>query len=133
MSTDKTGIKKAIAKEVSKRRLRATPKTEGTSPTISVKKMYKSEGSVKADDSEEELVDIELPHPEAALSQIGYNARMTINLGDFESVQIGVSCVLPCYLEEIAAACPHAKHLVDIKLNKEVSAVREFRKEKSDR
>ena len=133
MST-KESLKKAVAKEVSKRsKSRPKEKVSISSPTVSVKKMYKSEGVVKADDSEEELVDIELPHAEAAMSQIGYNARMTINLGDFESVQIGVSCVLPCYSEEISDAFIHAKQLVDMKLNKEVSAVREFRKEKSDK
>ena len=97
---------------------------------ISVSKMYKTAGDIKGEELEEEMIEIALPHPSAALSQIGYNARMTINLGDFESVQIGVSCVVPCYQEEVDDAFLHAKQLVDLKLNKEVSAVREFREEK---
>jgi hypothetical protein len=126
-----------IEDEVAKR-TSGKPKSSSKLPTsvrsaISVSKMYKTAGDIKGEELEEEMIEIALPHPSAALSQIGYNARMTINLGDFESVQIGVSCVVPCYQEEVDDAFLHAKQLVDLKLNKEVGAVREFRKDKGDK
>jgi hypothetical protein len=99
-------------------------------PTVSVRRLYK-EGKVVTKETEDEIMlDIELPHPEASLAQVGFNARMTINLGDFESVQLGVSCVLPCYVEELSEAFVAAKQFVDLKLNTEVGAVRDYRKEK---
>lgn len=107
-------------------------KTPSAVPTVSVRRLYK-EGRVVTEETEDiDMLDIELPHAEASLAQVGFNARMTINLGDFESVQLGVSCVLPCYVEELNEAFVAAKQFVDLKLNTEVGAVRDYRKGKKD-
>ena len=128
--------KTAMAK---KRKLSAKAKATATKskppsvvPTVSVRRLYKDGKVVTKETEDEVMLSIELPHPEAPLAHVGFNARMTINLGDFQSIQLGVSCVLPCYVEEISEAFVAAKQFVDLKLNTEVSAVRDYRKGKKD-
>ena len=127
MSEKPESLKDSIAKEAAKRK---APPAETPSPTISVSRMYKSGGEITSEESEDSQIDIMIPHHRANLAQIGCSARMTINLGDYEAVQLGVSCVLPCYVEELEEAYASAKKLVDLKLNKEVTAVREFKTSK---
>ena len=127
MSEKPESLKDRIAKEAAKRK---APPAETPSPTISVSRMYKSGGEITSEESEDSQIDIMIPHHRANLAQIGCSARMTINLGDYEAVQLGVSCVLPCYVEELEEAYASAKKLVDLKLNKEVTAVREFKTSK---
>ena len=127
MSEKPESLKDRIAKEAAKRK---APPAETPSPTISVSRMYKYGGEITSEESEDSQIDIMIPHHRANLAQIGCSARMTINLGDYEAVQLGVSCVLPCYVEELEEAYASAKKLVDLKLNKEVTAVREFKTSK---
>jgi hypothetical protein len=127
MSEKPESLKDRIAREAAKRK---TPPAETSSPTVSVSRMYKSDGKITSEESEDSQIDIIIPHHRANLAQIGCSAKILINLGDFENVQLGVSCVLPCYVEEIEEAYASAKKLVDLKLNKEVAAVREFKTSK---
>ena len=88
----KDDLKKTIELEVKKRKEKVDrASTEVGGSLISVSRMYKTAGDITAEELSEEMIDITLPHPSAALAQVGYNARMTINLGDYESVQIGVT------------------------------------------
>ena len=119
-------------RKLSKRAKTIATKPPAEVPRLSVRKLYKEGAIITSDTETDETLDIAPPHPEAVLAQVGFNARMTINLGDFESVQLGVSCVLPCYVEEIDDAFIAAKKFVDIKLNTEVGAVRDYRKGKKD-
>ncbi|UHD87219.1 hypothetical protein [Vibrio phage D4] len=51
------------------------------------------------------------------VSNVGFNCSMTKNLGDFNSLKVGVSLHLPCYVHEIHETYDHAKGFVEAKLN----------------
>ena len=92
---------------------------------ITTSRTYKESRVVKKEEMDEEKIDIRVFH--GPVAEIGVDARMTINMGDFESVQVGVSVRLPCYVEEIEAAYNAAKKFADVKLNDQVTAVKEYR------
>jgi hypothetical protein len=136
-TTEEKPLEKELKKTVKrKRKLSASAKAKALKPTevprISVRKLYKEGAIIKSETEDEEMIEVEIPHPEVPLASVGFNARMTINLGDYESVQLGVSCVLPCYVDELDDAFMVAKKFVDRRLNQEVGAVRDYRKGKSD-
>lgn len=97
---------------------------------MNTSKMYK-EGSVLVGDVQtEHPIEIRVPIAGVPMAEVSAEARMTINMGNFESVQIGVSVKLPCFVEEITDAYKAAKKLVDTHLNKEVSDIRQYRNAK---
>lgn len=51
------------------------------------------------------------------VANVGFNCSMTKNLGDFNSLKVGVSLHLPCYVHEIHETYDHAKEFVEAKLN----------------
>lgn len=57
-------------------------------------------------------------------AQVGVNNRMTINLGDYESAQVGVSVTLPCYVEEIEDAYAYASKFAEARMAEEVNDIR---------
>lgn len=95
---------------------------------LSVVRTYKEGKVIKAEETEEERIQVGVFHTDTA--RIGFQCRMTINLGDFESVQVGVECTLPSYKEELPAAFETAKQFVESRFNKEVSQIREYRSKK---
>ena len=96
--------------------------------TIRVDKVYKSRGIVSGDTDEKvEQIPIKPFADNAMVAQIEVASQMTINLGNYESVQCRVGCTLPCYLEELSDCYDTAQHFVDIKLSKEVKEIREYR------
>lgn len=98
---------------------------------VQVRRTYKEAGVLKSEETDEsDLIDLELPATEAVLAEVGAASRMTVNLGNFESVQIEVAVKLPCYLEELDECYRTAKCFVDSRLNKEVKAIREYRDSK---
>ncbi|AUR96015.1 hypothetical protein NVP1215B_097 [Vibrio phage 1.215.B._10N.222.54.F7] len=62
---------------------------------------------------------VEIPDKEYTqpVANVGFNCRMTKNLGDFNSLQVGVSLHLPCYVNEIDETYNLAKEFVESKLN----------------
>jgi len=75
-------------------------------------------------DREEEILQdtsepVEMPDKEFTqpVANVGFNCRMTKNLGDFNSLQVGVSVHLPCYVHEIHETFTHAQEFVENKLN----------------
>jgi len=95
-----------------------------------VSKHYKAGGAVTKEEFGEETIAVK-PFAVKELASVQSFARMTINLGDYESVQIGVSCSLPCYPEEMDEAFKAAKAFTDLELNKQVKGIKEFRKGKA--
>jgi hypothetical protein len=53
---------------------------------------------------------------EGATCNVGIEASMTINLGDYNSVRIGCSLHLPCYHDEIDEVFDFGKQWVDEKM-----------------
>lgn len=99
---------------------------KGKDGFVTTTRTYKEGGVVKKEESSEDMIDVRLF--EGAVATVGHNARMTISLPNYESVQVGVYCSLPCHIEELNDAYTTAKAFVDKKLNEEVSQVREYRK-----
>jgi hypothetical protein len=94
---------------------------------ISVGKTYLEGGIVRREDADEEPIEVRTMDPSIPQAEVGFGARMTINLGNYESVQISVEVKLPTCLEEVDEAIRTAKNLVDGKLNKEVADIKEYR------
>ena len=57
---------------------------------------------------------------EGPVGKVGYSARVTKSLGDFESVQIGVSLEMPCYVEEAQGALEFARDFCDHEIETDV-------------
>lgn len=92
-------------------------------PTIKVSRMYRNGKSLVREEADAEP--IEVRKFDGNVAKVEFSARTTINLGNYESVQIGVSVSLPTYVEELEECYQAAKQFVDLKLNAEVAAVRE--------
>lgn len=63
---------------------------------------------------------------------MGVHYRRTLNLGNYESVQVGVMLSVPCYREEIIPVYKQVRELARAMLKKEEEyAEQEYRTEKS--
>jgi hypothetical protein len=60
-------------------------------------------------------------------AEIGVANSITINMGNFESSQVRVSCTLPCIPADIDTAYEKALDFVGERLNLEASKIREYR------
>jgi hypothetical protein len=103
------------------------PKESGV---LHVFKQWKKSGEAVGEDVDEETIEVRVPFAGIPTATVGFNCKMTLNLGDYESVQVGVFASVPCYVEEMQEAFAETKTFVDHRLNKEVTAVREYRKKK---
>lgn len=95
--------------------------------TISIGKMYKSGNVLLKQEGSEDMVEVPVPVSGIPIAEVGASCRMTINLGNYETVQLEVSVKLPSYVTELEDAYRAAKAFVDHHLNKEVAAIREYR------
>ena len=106
-------------------------KVTGRDGVLMVTRRYKAGGVLKKEEDDNEKIEV---RPFVAdVAHVGHNARMTVNLGDYESVQIGVLCVLPTHVEELDEAYKAAKEFVDLRLNAEVKSVKDYRKTKGSK
>ncbi len=94
---------------------------------ITVQKKYKEGAVIVGEKQSEHTVEVQMPPIGVPLAKVGAEARMTINMGNFESVQLGVSVELPCVVEEVSDCYKAARALVDLQVNKEVSDIRAYR------
>ena len=99
--------------------------------TISVQRMYKDGGIVTTKD-EEEFIEICIPKPGVIMAKVGWSSGMTINMGNYDSTKIGVEVILPVYLEEIEEAFITAKRMVELRINKEIMELREYREKRGE-
>jgi len=100
--------------------------TETTEGYLSVSRIYK-ENRVITETSDEELIKVRSYPPSVPIAKVGVESSLTINMDNFESVKLGVSCVLPCCVEEMSDAYNTAKSFVDTRISEEAAGVREFR------
>ena len=115
---------KSDTKRAAKRRLR----TKGG--FVTVNRMYTADGEIVSEEHTEDPIKVMKSAEGVELGEVGYNSSMTINLGNYESVKVGVHCSLPCYAEERHEAFTAAKTLTDAKLMEEVDSVKEYRDKK---
>ena len=94
---------------------------------LTVNRIYKNGKIVSKESSNEETIDVPQFVPNAAAGMVEFGSRMVLNMGNFETIQISVSCQLPAYVTEVAEAYAAAKAFVDSRLNDEVSEARELR------
>lgn len=97
--------------------------------TIKVSRMYREGKIISKEEAEEEPIDVR--SFQEGMAQVSYGCRMTINTGNYESVQISVDVQLPCYLEEIVDAYKAARQFVSTRLSSEVESIRDYRKDKN--
>jgi len=99
---------------------------------VSVRRTYRDAGVCKKEEfTESNAILVGLPIAGVPVAEVGAASRMTLNLGNFESVQIEVSVALPCYVEELQECYKAAKHFVDSNLNSEIQAIRDYRDSKN--
>lgn len=81
--------------------------------------------------SESEKIEIR-DFADVELANVSYTLGFTYNIGNYESVRVGVSVTLPCYVEELEQAYRKAREFVEMKLaeiDKEIKEIIEKRKE----
>ena len=100
------------------------------SGNIVVNKMWKEGRAVTLEEMDEEEITIPVPAKDVPMCQVGFTTSMTLNLGDFESVKMGITANVPCYVEEMPDAYLAAKKFMDARLNAEIAAVRKYREGK---
>lgn len=98
--------------------------------TVSISRTYRTSGAVTKEDSSDELMEVRVPPPGVPLAQVGVSGRVTINTGNYQSVQIGVDLTLPSPVEELEDAYTFAKKFVDDRLGKEAAGIRAAIKER---
>ena len=92
-----------------------------------ITKRYVDGKPVLESDSTEEIVAVAMYPEGTPLAEVSYDCKMTLNLGNFESVSLTVGVKLPSVVEEIDDAFTAAKAFVDGRLNTEVAGIRKYR------
>lgn len=111
----------------------AKQKQSEASGQVFVTKVYKDRGVVgREDGGESEQIEVQSVADNVPLATVESASQMTLNLGNFESVQIRVGVTLPCYVEEVDDAYLTAQKFVEQRLNKEVTEIREYRSSRSE-
>jgi hypothetical protein len=99
--------------------------------TVLVDRMYHKSSILTKEDHSEDPIEVRQFPADIPQAKVRCESSMTINLGNFESVKVGVSVELPCVVEEISECYSAVKNLVDLRLNTEVTAIREYRDKKN--
>lgn len=101
------------------------PDEVGKSGKIMVTRTYKKSGAVIDESSSEDQLEVQrfVTFP----ATVSMDGGMTLNLGNFESMKIGVFASIPCYKEEINEAFEYVKELTANRLSLEVREAQEFR------
>lgn len=111
----------------------AKQKQNDASGQVFVAKTYKDRGVVSREEGgESEQIKVQPIAGDVPLASVESASQMTLNLGNFESVQIRVGVTLPCYVEELDDAYMTAQKFVEQRLNKEVTEIREYRASRSE-
>jgi hypothetical protein len=95
-----------------------------------IDKVYREGNVITKEESGEEQIEVRSYPETIPLAEVSYGCKMTLNLGNFESVSVNVSTKLPSSVEELDDAYATAKAFVDKKLNAEVSGIRAYREKK---
>ena len=98
-----------------------------------VSRVYKDRGIVKNDETTiTEMIEVQTYAPNVPLAHVEFASQMTLNLGNFESVQCRVGVTLPSRLEEIDDAYLSAKNFAEERLTREIDEIREYRSSKEN-
>ena len=100
--------------------------TRSETGLLTVSRTYKEGKVVTHEEAAEELIQVRPFVAEPA--RVRFGARMTLNLGNYQSAQTIVEVELPGHVEELAETFNAAKKFVDARLGEEVPAIREYKK-----
>lgn len=78
----------------------------------------------KGQESEMDKEKISVRKFATAPAKVGYWSAGKVNIGNYESVDVGVSISVPCYLEEANEAYRYAEKFVSERLTKEINDIR---------
>jgi len=127
-------MKKAKPKSTVARKKTTSPKRQTSKDRklvpaqIVVSKMYKDRGIVTQEEGGiTENINIAPLVPDTPVCSVEYASQMTVNLGNFESVQCRVGVTLPAYLEEAEEAFQVAQSFVDNRLTRVVNEIKDYR------
>ena len=88
---------------------------------VRVSSRFTSSGELLAESESEDKIDVGVFVTTPA--QVSVQYRSTINLGDYNSAQVGVMVTVPCYTEELDNAYAFASAFAERKMAKEVSEI----------
>lgn len=107
------------------------PSNEGG---VFVSRVYKDHGIVKNEEhTVTEMIEVQTYAPNIPLAHVEFASQMTLNLGNFESVQCRVAVTLPSRLEEVNESYLSAKQFVEERLTKEMDEIRDYRASKQEK
>ena len=98
-------------------------------------RIYKDRGIVQpssSDPAETEKIEVQTSAPDVPLAHVEYASQMTLNLGNFESVQCRVGVTLPTPLEELNDAYQAAQQFVENRLTREMDQIRDYRAKRDE-
>jgi hypothetical protein len=100
-------------------------------PSVVISRAYRNSGIITREESES-LPGLDVRQlPEGVVAGlVRAESRVTLNLGNYESVQIGVSVTLPAVVEEVVDAYDAAQAFVEKKLAEQKAVIDEYRKNK---
>lgn len=87
------------------------------------RRMGKAKDTDKPLEVKEEI--LEVRRFATAPAKVSYWNSAKINVGNFESLDVGVSISMPCYTEEIDDALQYVQDKVEVRMKGEVDAVRQ--------
>ena len=91
--------------------------------TVTVTRQIKQKNQEENSESvENDTIEVHDFVTEAA--RVEFERGVTMSLGNWQSVRIGVKISLPCYKEEIGPAFYRARDWVDARLGEEIDAVK---------
>lgn len=103
------------------------PTTLSASVYATITRRYYDGKALTKEEAEELPIEVR-DYTGKSLAKVSHSVSMTLNLGNYESVKVGVSVELPSTVEELGEAFKVAKAFVDAKLNIEVQEIKEYRK-----
>lgn len=98
--------------------------------SVEVSRTWKNGKAIVDEQNDEEKIEVQTLHDKARIARVSFGGRMTVNMGNFESIQVSVGIELPCYVEEIPDAYLAVKDMVDQRLNREIEDCRAVRQQK---
>ena len=102
---------------------------KGTDGKVSVSRQYKDGKLVTREEGGEEQILVARFPGAVEPAWVGFSARMTVNLGNYESCQMAVEARVPCHVEEMDDAFAFVKDFVDKRLGNVYLDVRDYRDE----
>ena len=91
---------------------------------VSVTRQFKRRGDVVSVNDTDSTIDVR--KYETATASVRIDLRQTVNMGDYESIAVGVSVEVPCYFEEVHDAKAFAKQFAETTLMAEVEEIKSF-------